>query len=43
MDLVSECFSYGKFWEVGTPFRNDYSYDNDIMSAVPLIYYDLKK
>ena len=36
MILVHEWFPTGKFRNVGKPFRKDYTYEKELMAALPL-------
>ena len=36
MELVNECFPTGKFRNVDTPFRTDYSYEKELLADIPL-------
>ena len=43
MELVNEWLPTGKFINVDTPFRTDYSYEKELLAALPLTRHALHK
>ena len=36
MELVNEWFPYGKFRNIDTPFRTEYTYEKELMATITL-------